>query len=228
MSEDLILPLTPHDKVEGNEKGNKLAKSATTREIVPPLTVPIRVAACALNKIKKLSLENWKTSYAAAKGGKHTRNLDKALPNVHTKVLYHSFPQPKAAILAQLRTGKCKLKAYLHKIGAEESDLCDEWGQTETVKHVLLDCRRWRTERKELWEAVKDRSRRGDMPYLLGGWSGRKNPMGKYIDGEASTWKPDMGAVRATVDFAVKTGIFNTRGLGAEGQARQLSTGVGN
>ena len=59
------------------------------------------------------------------------------------------------------------------------------------------------------------------MPYLLGGWFGRKDPRGKYIEGDASIWKPDMGAVKATIDFAKKTGIlFDTGGLAAEGQAR--------
>ena len=96
--------------------------------------------------------------------------------------------------------------------------MCDKCGQTETVKHFLLDCRRRRTERKELWEAVKDRSRWGDMPYLRGGWSGRKTPMGKYNinDGETSTWKQDMIALRATINFAKNTGILDTGGLAAD------------
>lgn len=91
---------------------------------------------------------------------------------------------------------------------AEESDLC-ACGQKETVKHVLLDCRKWTEEKKVLKAAVRDRNRWGDMPYLLGGWSGRKDPTGKWIDGEASTWKPEWEIVRATIEFAMKTGRFS-------------------
>lgn len=35
-----------------------------------------------------------------------------------------------------------------------------------------------------------------------------------------------MIAVRATIDFAKKTGMFDTGGLAAKGQARQLSEEV--
>lgn len=83
------------------------------------------------------------------------------------------------------------MKAYLHGIGAEESDLCDECKQTETVKHFLLDCKRWKVEKKEPRDAVRDKSEWGDMPHLLGGWSGQKDPRGRLIDREAPRWKPD-------------------------------------
>lgn len=115
---------------------------------------------------------------------------------------------PKASVLAQRRTGNGKLKDYLHGIGADDSDLCDECGQKETVKHVLLDCRRWTEERKELRAAIKDRSRWGNVPYLLGGWSGRRDPTGKLINEEASAWKPQLAVVKATIEFAMKTGRF--------------------
>lgn len=57
-------------------------------------------------------------------------------------------------------------------------------------------------ERKELRAAVQDKSRRGEMPYSLGGWARRaeKNHQEK-IDGDASAWKPELAAVRATIDL---------------------------
>lgn len=70
-------------------------------------------------------------------------------------VLYDSLTRSKARLLAQMSTGECKLKSYLHAIGAEDSEL-RECGQKEKVKHVLLDCRNWRDEREELKEAVRD------------------------------------------------------------------------
>lgn len=42
----------------------------------------------------------------------------------HTKVPYNNLIRPKAAILAQMRTGKCKLRPCLHPIGAEDSYRC--------------------------------------------------------------------------------------------------------
>lgn len=43
---------------------------------------------------------------------------------------------------------------------------------------------------------------RGKMLCLLEGWSRQKTPVGRFIDEEAATWKPDMKAVEATIDFA--------------------------
>lgn len=82
----------------------------------------------------------------------------------------------------------------------------------ETVKHVVLDCRLWNVERQVLRAAVGDKSRWGNLPYLLGGWSGQKDPTGKYIYGvEAALWKPDWEAVKATIDFAEKIGRFSVK-----------------
>lgn len=197
--------------MEGNERADALARSVPTeQETIWPantLNIPL-VASHALGTMKGLSHKHWAEAYAAAKGGKYTRDLDRALPGRHTKALYDQLTRLRAAILAQMRTGKCRLKSYLHAVQAADSIRC-ECGQKGTVKHVVLDCRLWTTERQELRAALEDKSRWGDMPYLLRGWSGRKDPRGRYIDGEASTWKPNMRAVKATIDFAAKVGRFS-------------------
>lgn len=137
-------------------------------------------ASSILSKVKDLTLKRWTEFYTVAKGGRHTRDLDGALPIVHTRALYDHLHRPKPAILAQMRTGKYKLKAYLHSIGVEDSGLC-ECGQRETVKHVVLDCGLWNTESQELRTAVVSKSRWGDLHYLLGRWSGRKDPAGREV-----------------------------------------------
>lgn len=202
-----------HAMVEGNEKANVLAKSASARGATIPLQSSTRkTAPCALSKVKKISWSHRVKIYAAAKGGNHIKGLDNAVPGMHTKTLYDHLTRPKAATLAQMRTGGCGLGAYLHKSGPETSDLCEECEQKETVKYVLLDCKKWRMERQKLRETMKGKSRWGDLPYLLGGCSGRKDPAGRWIDGEATTWKPELAVVRATIDFAMRIGRFDTGG----------------
>ena len=56
----------------------------------------------------------------------------------------------------------------------------------------------------------EDKTRRGDMPYRLGGWSKRKDLRDRYLDGEASMLKPDMRAVKALIDFATTIKRFDT------------------
>ena len=46
--------------------------------------------------------------------GEYTRKLDTALLGKHTYLLYNSFKQTEASIVAQLRTGMIKLNGYLH------------------------------------------------------------------------------------------------------------------
>ena len=93
------------------------------------------------------------------------------------------------AILVQNRIGKSELKSNLHAIGAEDSDDY-ECRQKETVKQVLLDCGRGNKERRELRAAEMNKSRWGDMSYLLGGWSWQKYLARICIDEEAVLGKP--------------------------------------
>ena len=107
-----------------------------------------------------------------------------------------------AAILAQLRTNKCRLNCYLAKINASPTDLC-ECGQSETVRHFLIECPRWDTERQALKRAANKRW--ADLSYLLGGWNDTKHPNGTYVDGPREKWKPDRKVVEATIEFAKNT-----------------------
>lgn len=92
-----------------------------------------------LNKVKKLSLKHWKVSYVTAEGGNYIGDLDRALPGTHPNAVCDYLPRSKATVLAQLYTGKCKLKAYLHRVEAEESDLCDVCDSESLKKFVRED-----------------------------------------------------------------------------------------
>ena len=81
-----------------------------------------------------------------------------------------------------MRTGKCRLNAYLYGISAAETELCD-CGELETVEHFIVHCRRWQAHRVEL--RTKADKRWGDLSYLLGGWSNARP------DDTKANWKPD-------------------------------------
>jgi hypothetical protein len=52
----------------------------------------------------------------------------------------------------------------------------------------------------------------GEVSYLLGGWSKRKDAKsGKFLDGEKDHWKPDLTVVKATVQFLQETGRLTHR-----------------
>jgi hypothetical protein len=143
------------------------------------------ILAATLQKSKKKELP---------KGiGKYTIEMDRALPENHTKLLYNSFKRTEAEILAQLRTGMARLNEYLHRIGASESDQCACGQASETVKHFLFRCTQWDQQRRQLFRETD--TRRGCLSFFLGG----KAPS------DPAKWTPNVSAVRATVKYAIAT-----------------------
>ena len=126
--------------------------------------------------------------------GKYTREMDTALPGKHTRSLYDGFKRIEASVLAQLRTGMARLNGYLYQIGALESDLCDCRQAKETVEHFLFRCTKWDQHRECMLHQTE--TRRGCLSFYLGG---------KALSDPAQ-WKPNLSAVRATVQYAIATG----------------------
>ncbi|OCK75876.1 hypothetical protein K432DRAFT_307598, partial [Lepidopterella palustris CBS 459.81] len=121
------------------------------------------------------------------------KKIDTALHLGKSAGIHQQLNSAEAAILTQLRTGKTFLKEYLHKINASETAACD-CGFVESIPHFLFSCSRWR---------ALNKTRFGDLSYALGEYSSRQG--GQSIDGPIERWKPDIDAVRATIQFAMDT-----------------------
>ena len=66
-------------------------------------------------------------------------------------VLYNEIEdQNSAAKIAQLRTGHCGLNHYLHRFGIKNTSYCQYEYEKETIEHYLLECRKFREQRKKL------------------------------------------------------------------------------
>ena len=128
--------------------------------------------------------------------GRHSREVDGALPGQHTKALYDAFEKKEASTLVQLRTGMARLNSYLHRIGVSDTDHCECGRGKETVKHFLFLCPRWDHLRAHLLQQVG--ARVGDISFCLGGRS--KNPALDPLP-----WKPVMKSVRAAVRYTMAT-----------------------
>lgn len=128
------------------------------------------------------------------KVGEYTRKLDTALPGKHTYFLYNSFKRVEASILAQLRTGMTRLNGYLHRIGASETDQCPCGQARETVEHFLFRCSRWDQYRERMLQQTE--TKMGCLSFFLGG-KAPKDP---------TSWKPNLAAVRAAVQYTITTG----------------------
>jgi DNA-binding HxlR family transcriptional regulator len=70
--------------------------------------------------------------------GGYSKQLDKALPGKHTRILYDSLKRRESDILVQRRTGTAGVNKYLHRIGATKTDACDCGQEEEAVGHFLF------------------------------------------------------------------------------------------
>jgi ribonuclease HI/exonuclease III len=184
-----------HAGVRGNELADELAAEQTSPSPYPGPKGPI--AHQPLLQKDTVQWQHVRATFQNKPYGKWIKTLDRALPGRHTRKLYDSLTSTQAAVLAQMRSGYCRLNGYLHKIQAVDSGLC-QCGAPETVSHFLLECSRWEGAREKLKEDIGPRA--GEVSYLLGGYQNEAK------DGEISKWTPNLQAVKRTIEFIQETG----------------------
>ena len=188
-----------HSRVPGNEMAHLLAQKA----VDDPETVTQRVIQLR-NAAVNLAVKAYKQTPTQTELCRHIRQIDKAAPGKHTRKLYDNLKAEDAAILAQLRTGKCRLNQYLADIKIVDSPNCTACGTPETVEHFLLNCKKWQKQRHAL--AQKAGRYAANVAPLLGGWDDYKDSRGRLLCGPKEKWKPDLNLVYATIAFAKDTG----------------------
>ena len=197
-----------HFNIAGNEKAHQLAVETTTWAAVvspvPWLDASFKSAVLCrppVTRARSQLDQPWTT-------GRHLRQVDAALPGKHVRMLYDTLTRREAQLLAQLRTGHSKLRGFLAKLGIEESPICECGEGVETVRHFLLHCRRFQGLRSGMISEANERY--GDMSYMLGGRSRSRRGDGTWLDGPATTWKPNLGVVRAVIRYALSTRRLST------------------
>ena len=171
-------------------EAKKAARKLTTEE-VPLEPAPYQARSTTIRRV----IEALKLSRTLpGETGNFTAKLDKALPGKHTKKLYDNLKKTEAKILIQLRTAMGRINEYLYRIGAAESPICACGVEKEDVKHFLIRCSRWATERTPLHQYLT--ARENALSLCLGG----KAPS------DPNDWSPNMTAVKATLKFALATG----------------------
>ena len=66
-------------------------------------------------------------------------------------------PKKVASRYYQLKTGHAVIGAYLRKVQARESEACQGCqAPSETVHHLLFECREWRKQRRAFYKALQE------------------------------------------------------------------------
>jgi len=188
-----------HGTCVGNNEADRLAKSATAEgTTVPAVLTKVAIPLSIMKSVARgKAFKPKHDAFAASTTGQFTRRIDRALPGKHTLLLYNSLNRREAAILSQLQTGRARVNKYLSKIGAAESELCDDCQQIESIPHLLFTCRKWEQHRANM--RAEHGSRYGELSYALGGYNNVSR------DGDPTKWKPNIKAVKATIEFVLAT-----------------------
>lgn len=161
-----IVWVPAHCDVFGNEWADNMAKMASKRMRVD---IPVCLGKSEYKQQLKRSMkDDWQSAWHKYKGN---GMLKKVKPEVNFRMNSWPVKRSHEVVFRRLRMGTCRsLKKFLHDIGRHEDGKCDTCGVLDTVQHFLLECRKFRVQRREfkdkLWE---DRASTFDIESILGG-----------------------------------------------------------
>lgn len=158
--------LPSHCGILGNERADTAARLAhqETEEVSIPLSRTD--AARTLRKLARATtLSKWPTQDStSARVNALDPHLQRPLPL--------GLPRSDATVLCRLWLGVAFTNAYSYLIGMAVSDACDVCDTPETIRHVLCECPRFSSERRQLSSALQkiDSRRPFSEEKILGHW----------------------------------------------------------
>jgi len=146
-----------HEGVDGNERADSLAKGAA---LARPNSRSTSLAMTGI-RIKNRTEMEWRLAFS-----RYSKSAIEQNPSTYAKLFKWKFrkrlaipPGTKRELTStfyQLKLGHCYAKAYLARFGKADSDRCS-CGAVQTREHLLLSCKWYRLERRELQNDIGEK-----------------------------------------------------------------------
>ena len=141
-----------HTGVSGNEKVYKLAKTAVKKENVEvKLNLSKAEGKCL---VWRGIMIQWQQLWERETKGRNLFSLNKRV--TESAKPCGAMRRNEEVTIARLRIGHTLLNSTLFIVGKHLNGMCDECQQPETVPHVIIYCRKYGSERKELLEKMRE------------------------------------------------------------------------
>ena len=158
-----------HCQIAGNEWADSIAKRATCKKKVDVMVAP---SMSELKKEEKLiMLANWQDSWKDSAGALFLRKSNKMLTctcclGVIIRGLMKLFS-------GGLRCGFGKsLNSYFKSIGKHPDGRCDTCYVLDDLKHFLLECKKYASERNYLKQRLEENNQIMNIKILIGWYPG--------------------------------------------------------
>jgi ribonuclease HI len=145
-----------HHGIEGNERADQAAKQATSK---PPRGGQGKLSLAYTHRtqteVARAQRQQWLTK-ALGRRSLRAQRAYRALPGWKLDPVLAAAPKRIASRYYQLKVGHAAIGAYLQKVQAQESGACRGChAPSETVYHLLFECREWRRQRGALYRALE-------------------------------------------------------------------------
>jgi hypothetical protein len=144
-----------HNGIEGNERADQAAKQAALK---PPQGGQGKLSLAYIYRTKTEVAQTQKQQWLTKALGRRSLRAQRAYraqPGWKLDPTLAAAPKGIASRYYQLKTGHAAIGAYLQKVQAQESGACHGCqAPSETVYHLLFECREWRRQWGALFRAL--------------------------------------------------------------------------
>ena len=145
-----------HQGIEGNERADQAAKQAASK---PSRQGQGELSIAHVNRARTEAIRARRQQWLTKTLGRRTlvaQRAYRAQSGWKLDPIVAAAPKKVAGRYYQLKTGHAAVGAYLRKVQARESEACQGCqAPSETVHHLLFECREWRKQRRALYKALQ-------------------------------------------------------------------------